>query len=71
MRGENNLALIHLQRAVDEGWREHWRPMVEPVMAGLVKEPAFDAMMQGLTTRMDLIREQIAFDESFESDWKI
>lgn len=71
IRGENSLALIHLQRAVDEGWREHWRPMVEPAMAELTKEPAFDAMMQGLTTRLDLIREQIAFDESFESDWQI
>jgi TolB-like protein/tetratricopeptide (TPR) repeat protein len=70
IRGENNLALIHLQRAVDEGWRQHWRPAVEPNLASLTLEPAFGAMMQGLTTRMDLIREQIAFDQSFERDWR-
>lgn len=70
IRGDNSLALIHLQRAVDEGWRQHWRPMVEPSMAELVKESAFSAMMQGLTTRMDLIREQIAFDKSFEQNWQ-
>ena len=64
-RGQTNLALIHLQRAVDEGWRQHWRPAVEPSLRSVVMEPAFTAMMQGLATRMDLIREQIAF----EQDW--
>jgi tetratricopeptide (TPR) repeat protein len=68
-RGQTNLALIHLQRAVDEGWRQHWRPAVEPNLRSVVMEPAYTAMMQGLATRMDLIREQIAFDESFEQDW--
>lgn len=70
IRGESNLALIYLQRSVDEGWRQHWRPQIEPSLRALQREPAFTAMMQGLTTRMDLIREQIAFDESFESDWQ-
>ncbi len=70
IEGNNQRALIELQRAVDEGWRQHWRPAVEPAMAELVTEPAFDAMMRGLTTRMDLIREQIAFDASFEGDWQ-
>ena len=39
-------------------------------MRSLLREPAFTAMMQGLTTRMDLIREQMAFDESFERGWE-
>ena len=64
------MALIHLQRAVDEGWRQYWRPNVEPALEDLVKEPAFAAMMQGLATRMQLIREQIEFDEAFDKDWK-
>ena len=69
IKGETSRALIHLQRAVDEGWRQHWLPYVEPSLEDLVKEPAFEAMMQGLITRMDLMREQIAFDESFDKDW--
>ncbi|MEJ2090390.1 MAG: hypothetical protein P8Y69_18425, partial [Gammaproteobacteria bacterium] len=39
IKGESNLALIHLQRAVDEGWRQHWRPEVEPCLASLTHEP--------------------------------
>jgi len=69
IKGETSMALIHLQRAVDEGWRQHWLPYVEPSLEELVKEPAFEAMMQGLVTRMELMREQIAFDESFDDDW--
>lgn len=71
LKGEQNRALIHLQRAVDEGWRQHWRPTVEPCLAGLIDAPAFAAMMQGLATRLELIREQIAFDESFDRGWQI
>ncbi len=69
IKGETSRALIHLQRAVDEGWRQHWLPYIEPSLEELVKEPAFEAMMQGLVTRMELMREQIAFDESFDEDW--
>jgi hypothetical protein len=70
LKGEPGRALIHLQRAVDEGWRQHWRPLAEPSLAALVKDPAFDAMMKGLSTRMELIRERIAFDESFDRGWR-
>ena len=71
IRGEPNLALLNLQRAVDEGWRQHWRPFVEPCLQPLQTNPAFITMMQGLATRMDLIREQIAFDAEFDSNWNI
>jgi tetratricopeptide (TPR) repeat protein len=65
IRGEPNLALIHLQRAVDEGWRQHWRPAAEPCLSELLKLPNFQPMMAGLAARMDLMREQLAFDSSF------
>jgi TolB-like protein/lipopolysaccharide biosynthesis regulator YciM len=65
IRGDANLALIHLQRAVDEGWRQHWRPATEPCFSELLKLPNFQPMMAGLAARMDLMREQLAFDSSF------
>ncbi|MDH3643989.1 MAG: hypothetical protein OES38_17935, partial [Gammaproteobacteria bacterium] len=65
IRGQPNRALIHLQRAMDEGWRQHWRPAVEPCLAELLELASFQSMMAGLATRMDLMREQLAFDASF------
>ncbi|MFN3235704.1 MAG: tetratricopeptide repeat protein [Pseudomonadales bacterium] len=47
IRGEDQLALIQLQRAVDEGWREHWRPSLDPAMANLQSERFFTTMMAG------------------------
>ncbi|MCB1691549.1 MAG: tetratricopeptide repeat protein [Pseudomonadales bacterium] len=67
LEGQSELALINLQRAVDEGWTEFWRPGLDPVFAGLVKADALEAMMAGLETRMNLMREQFAFEESFAS----
>ncbi len=70
IRGNQQLALINLQQAIDEGWRQHWRPPVEPCLAGLLEEPVFAGMMQGLVTRMELIREQIDIDATFEQGWQ-
>jgi tetratricopeptide (TPR) repeat protein len=67
IKGEQGLALFHLQRAINEGWRQHWRPAAEPCFAALRERPAFQSMMAGLAVRMDLMREQLAFDSSFAS----
>ena len=69
IRGATNMALIHLQRAVDEGWRQHWRPYVEPCLQNLLEEQAFIGMMQRLAARMQLIREQIEFEAEFDEGW--
>ena len=69
IRGDHNMALIHLQRAVDEGWRQHWRPYVDPILHALLEEPNFKPMMDGLAARMDLMRSQLAFDAAFD-DWR-
>lgn len=65
IRGESNLALMHLQRAIDEGWRQHWRPFVEPCLANLLELDTFKAMMAGLAARMQLMGDQLEFDGLF------
>ena len=65
IKGESSLALIHLQRAIDEGWRQHWRPGVEPCFAQLRDLPTFQSMMAGLVARMSLMREQLEFESEF------
>ena len=67
IRGESNLALLHLQRAIDEGWRQHWRPFVEPCLADLLELDTFKSMMAGLAARMQLMGEQLEFDGLFAS----
>ena len=67
LRGESNLALQHLQRAIDQGWRQHWRPFVEPCMEGLLELQTFQSMMAGLAARMQLMGEQLEFDSLFAS----
>lgn len=65
MNGDTRLALIHLQRAVDEGWRQHWRPAFEPALSKLILNQGFIAMMSGLENRMNLMREELRLDEAF------
>jgi TolB-like protein/tetratricopeptide (TPR) repeat protein len=69
IEGNHQMALVHLQRAVDEGWRQHWRPGVEPIFSNLADELQFQSMMAGLQTRMTIMREQLTAAASFESGW--
>ncbi|MDA0977522.1 MAG: tetratricopeptide repeat protein, partial [Proteobacteria bacterium] len=69
LEGEPRLALVHLQRAIDEGWRTYWLVQHEPVFAQLKSDPAFSRMIAGLETRMDIMREQLALASTFETDW--
>lgn len=66
IRGESDLALLHLQRAVNEGWRQHWRPFSEPCLTDLLELETFKAMMAGLAARMQLMGKQLEFDSLFE-----
>jgi len=63
--GDSRLALINLQRAVDEGWRQHWRPAFEPALTSLRNDKGFVSMMAGLENRMYLMREELKLDEAF------
>ncbi|XOV89897.1 MAG: tetratricopeptide repeat protein [Pseudomonadota bacterium] len=67
IRGETQMALINLQRAIDEGWADFWLPRVEPAFANLINEPQLASMLAGVETRIALIRDQLAFEESFAS----
>ena len=69
IQGNRQMTLIHLQRAIDEGWRQHWRPEIEPILKDLGQDKSFQSMMAGLQTRMDIMREQLALASAFDSDW--
>jgi TolB-like protein/Flp pilus assembly protein TadD len=70
IQGENRTALAHIQRAIDEGWREHWRPMIEPSLQSVIADEDFKSMMAGLQARMSLLREQLALEESMNDNWQ-
>ncbi len=63
------LAIVYLQRAVDEGWRQPWRPAVDPALTAILPDENFQSMMSGLTARMNLMRDQLAF-ESSDDAWQ-
>jgi hypothetical protein len=65
----DQMALVNLQRAIDEGWRQSWRPPVEPILKELIAGKNFQSMLAGLETRMSIMREQLTLAASFESDW--
>ncbi len=68
--GNQQMALVNLQRAVDEGWSERWRPYVEPCLEMVLDNGNFQSMMAGLQARTNLMREQLAFEESFRDSWR-
>ncbi len=70
IQGDRQMALVNLQRAVDEGWSHHWRPFVEPCLVDVLPNSNFKSMMAGLQARMNLMREQLAFEESFRDRWR-
>jgi tetratricopeptide (TPR) repeat protein len=69
INGEEQMALNHLQRAIDEGWREHWKPGYEPAMQVLLSKQPFQKMLAGLETRMDIIRKQFEMEAEFAAGW--
>jgi TolB-like protein len=70
IQGNPQMSIVYLQRAVDEGWRQHWRPAVDPALVSILENENFKSMMAGLTARMNLMREQLAFEESFDEEWQ-
>lgn len=65
MEGNNQMALINLQRATNEGWRDYWSPAIDPAFAGLRETQAMRNMLAGVRTEMELMRDQFAFERSF------
>jgi len=54
---------------VDEGWRERWRPKVDPMMNELKSDPIFQVMMAGLENRLAIIRDQFQMEAEFATDF--
>ena len=65
LAGQQRLALISLQRAIDEGWVAFWQARIEPILQPVSVEPDFQAMMAGLQTRIHLSRGQYELEQSF------
>ncbi len=65
IEGNEQMALINLQRAANEGWREYWSPAIDPAFENLLESTNMQRMVAGLETRMDLMREEFEFERSF------
>ncbi len=65
VRGQSQQALILLQRAIDEGFRERWLPIHDPVMRNLQDSRMFTTMMDGLENRLAIVRDQFQMEAEF------
>lgn len=69
IRGETRMAIIYLQRAIDEGFRRKvlldYLPTVDP----LREDPSFKTMIASLEGRLQLLQEERAIASRFGSDW--
>jgi tetratricopeptide (TPR) repeat protein len=69
LRGETTMALVHLQRAIDEGFRNSLPLTYAPVFDSIRDESTFMSIMSSLEQRRAMMREQLRMAESFDSDW--
>jgi pentatricopeptide repeat protein len=69
LRGDRDLALQALQRAVDENWRSHWRFYldVDTVLEPLRSLPEFDAIYRELSADMAAQLERVKARETLET----
>ncbi|MDA9316151.1 tetratricopeptide repeat protein [Pseudomonadales bacterium] len=65
LAGQQQMALMSLQRGIDEGWVAFWQPPIEPILRDMAVQPEFQTMMAGLQTRINLSRDQYALEQSF------
>ena len=54
------MAVISIQRAIDEGWTASWRLRFDPILQAMHGEEDLKAVIAGLETRLSLMREQLA-----------
>lgn len=65
IEGNTQMALINLQRATSEGWRDYWMPQLDPALVSIRQTRELETMMAGVETQMSLMREQFAFERAF------
>ncbi len=59
MRGETELALIELDKAIQEGWTDVWLARVDPTLDNIRGDLQFQAIMASLDTQISLMRRQV------------
>jgi len=69
IEGKPELAIVSLQRAVDQGWMQSWRIESEHVLKTVMEKPEFKEVLQSLHTRINIMRENLAFEQKFTSVW--
>ena len=55
------MAIISMQRAVDQGWVNIWEMEQEPILRDLFDKPEFSEVRQTLNARLAVIKEQLAY----------
>lgn len=65
IEGNSELAIVSLQRAVDQGWAQSWRIHNEHILKPIMEKPAFKEVLQSFYTRISIMKEQLAFEQKF------
>ncbi len=69
VEGNKELAIASLQRAVDQGWAQSWCIQSEPILRSVAKNPSYKEVLQSFQTRINIMREQLEFEQKFTSVW--
>ena len=69
LRADSDLALQALRKAVDEGWRSHWRYFldVDTVLEPLRSLPEFDSIYREIAADMAAQLERVKANETLET----
>jgi len=69
LKGEEQLAKYHFQRAIDEGWRQLWVINSSPIKNLIKGDEDFEVMIASLENRLEMMREQLMLASAFDSNW--
>jgi TolB-like protein/Flp pilus assembly protein TadD len=69
LKNDQKMVRQFMQKAIDEGWRSFWLPGLDPLLQKFRADTAIRSMLDGLETRMSIIREQSKEDARFASRW--
>jgi tetratricopeptide (TPR) repeat protein len=67
VEGNADLALVTIQRAVNQGWINPWQLENEPILRDLKTHPDYIDIRQSLLARVRIIKEQLAYEERFSA----
>jgi len=60
LENDASMALLLLQRAIDEGWTEYWRLELDPIFATLGNDDRLLSIQRRLLARIAIMREELA-----------